>query len=350
MVDQFMKLKQSSPNLNKGFTLVELLVTTLIASAVLGMSLQLITDQRKQFVGDQLRSESNQTLRAGMDLIGTDARIAGDFLQSDSELPVVSVIDESAVTSPDNNGDILVFQRKMIPDTLRLCADLSAGTVLTVAKGPATSVEVGCGTYSDGNTNSFNDNVDAFRNHRCEADGNSVCDTTSAPSVGNCNDESVWAYIHNPVTKEGEFFQYAFESSSTSGGTTENQLHRCDSSTWNHVYTYDSTAPTNNPLIYILEERQYSLVGDILMLTENRNSTIEITNNVAEFQADVVTDSSTMNSFNPDLYEVTDWQSIKYLDVSMEATDTAESDVVTLKQSQRQISSKFFPRNVLSRD
>lgn len=347
MVHQFMKLRPSSPSSSKGFTLVELIVTTLIASVVLGLSLQLITDQRKQFLGDQLRSESNQTLRAGMDLIGTDARIAGDYLQSDSELSVISVIDESEVANT-TDGDILVFQRKMIPDTLRLCADLSSGTVLTVAIGPA---EAGCGTYSDGNTNSFNDNVDAFRNHRIQADGNSTADTTSAPSVGSCNDESVWAYIHDPVNNRGEFFRYAFETSSTSSGTTVNQLHRCDANAWLYSYTYDSAVQTNNPLIYILEERSYALDGDVLTLTENRQSpSLRITNNVAEFQVDVATDSGTLTSFNPGLFEVTDWQSINYLDVSMEATDTAESDLVTLKQNQRQISSKFFPRNALSRD
>lgn len=345
MVHQFMKLRLSSPSSNNGFTLLELLVTTFIASTVLTLSLGLITDQRKQFLSDQLRSESNQTLRSGMDLIGTDARIAGDYLQSDSALPVVSVIDESAGTNT-TDGDILVFQRKMIPDTLTLCADLSSGTQLTVAKNPA---EAGCGTYSDGNTNNLNDNLDAFRNHRIEADGNTTADTTSAPSVGNCNAESVWAYIHDPVNNRGEFFQYAFESAN--GSNTENYIHRCDANTWTYSYTYDSAVQVNNPLIYILEERTYSLDGDVLTLTENRQTpAFRLTNNVAEFQVDVVTDSATLTSFNPGLFEATDWQSIKYLDVSMEAIDTSDSDLVTLKQSQRQISSKFFPRNALSRD
>lgn len=348
MVNQFMKLRQSSQSSNKGFTLVELIVTTFIASAVLGLSLQLITDQRKQFLGDQLRSESNQTLRAGMDLIGTDARIAGDYLQSDSELSVISVIDQS---SPSNStdGDVLVFQRKMIPDTIRLCASLNGtGTALTVAKGPA---EAGCGTYSDGNSNSFNDNVDAFRNHRIEADGIAGPNTASIPSVGSCNAESVWAYIHDPINNRGEFFKYAFETSSTSGGVTQNQIHRCDANTWAYSYTYDPAVQANNPLIYILEERSYSLNGDVLTLTENRQTpALRLTNNVEEFQVNVVTDSATLDSFNPGLFEATDWQSIKYLDVSMEAADTSDSELVTLKQSQRQISSKFFPRNALSRD
>lgn len=348
MVDQFMKLRQSSQSSNKGFTLVELIATTSIASVVLLFSLQLITDQRKQFLGDQLRSDSNQTLRAGMDLIGTDARIAGDYLQSDSELPVVSVIDQTAASN-STDGDVLVFQRKMIPDTLRLCDSLSGtGTALTVAIGPA---EAGCGTYSDGNANSFNDNVDAFRNHRIEADGIAGPNTTSIPSVGTCPAESVWAYIHDPINNRGEFFQYAFETSSTTGGVTTNQIHRCDANPWLYSYTYDSAVQANNALIYILEERSYALNGDVLTLTENRQTpALRITNNVEEFQVDVVTDSATLNSFNPGLFEVTDWQSIKYLDVSMEAADTSDSNLVTLDQDQRQISSKFFPRNALSRD
>lgn len=345
MVNLFMKLRQFSPSSNKGFTLVELLVTTLIASTVLGLSLQLITDQRRQFVGDQLRSESNQTLRSGMDLIAADARIAGDFLQSDSELPVISVIDESTITTPNNNGDILVFQRKMIPDTLKLCRDLSNGQDrLVVSRNPP---QDGCGPYSDGDGNDLNDTVDAFRKYRCQADGTDTCETTSPPSVGTCNDESVWAYIHDPVNNRGEFFKYAFERNNAND---RNLLFRCDSSAWLYNYTYDRDNFADNPTIYILEEQSYSLNGDVLQLTTNRQAPpLRLTNNVAEFQVDVVTDSATLTAFNPDLFEATDWQSIKYLDVALEAADTSDG-TVTLEDSQRQISSKFFPRNALSRD
>lgn len=346
MVNLFTKLRQSSPNSSKGFTLVELIVTTLISSMVLGLSLQLITDQRKQFVGDRLRSESGQTLRAGMDLIGTDARLAGDFLESDSELPVISVIDESD-SSNATDGDILVLQRKMISDTLKLCRNLSNGEDrLRVARNPT---QPGCGTYSDGDGNDLNDSVDAFRNYRCQADGNNTCDRTSNLTVGTCDDESVWAYIHDPVNNRGEFFRYSFERSNAAN--TRNLLFRCDSSTWLFNYTYNSSNFTDNPTIYILEERTYSLNGDVLQLTENRQApALRLTNNIAEFEVDVVTDSGSENSFNPGLFQSDDWQSINYLNIALEAADTSDGASVRLEDSQRQISSRFYPRNASSKN
>lgn len=352
-----MKLKQSLLNLttlqpNKGFTLVELTVTTLIASTVLALSLQLITDQRKQFRTDQLRSENNQTLRIGMDLIGAGIRTAGDNLQFNEELPVISVIDkDDTVNNPDTDGDILIFQRQLIRDTLRLCAPLNNGTTtLTVFKEP---LDPACSPTSN-KTNGFNAPVNAFRTYRIQADGNDTPDTTSAPSVPDCNEESVWAYIHDPVGKNGEFFRYAFETSDANG----NYLHRCDSDQWRAGgYTYDSTNIKNNPIIYILEEQRFSLNGEVLELQQNRqNPPLRIANNIEELEIEVETDSGSSDSLNPNFMTADiPWsvlkENFKYLSVTLQAKDAAESDLLTRKDKygnnplEIKISSKFFPRN-----
>lgn len=126
MVNQFMKLRLSTRSSNSGFTLVELLVTTLISTIILGASLSLIVDQRKQFLTDQNRTQTSQNLRAGMDLIGTDIKLTGERLEEDFEQPGVMLIDASHANNT-SDSDELILQRKLIPEKLGVCADVAAG-------------------------------------------------------------------------------------------------------------------------------------------------------------------------------------------------------------------------------
>lgn len=338
---------------NQGFTLVELLVTTFIASTVLALSLQLITDQRKQFLTDQLRSQNSQTLRIGMNLIGDGIRSAGDNLQNDAELPVISVIDKDDPAN-DTVHDKLIVQRQLIKDTLRLCADLNNGeTKLTVFKPNDSSCTLGSSTAPSG----FDVSVDVFRTFRSQVDGNDTFDTTSVPSVGNCNEESVWAYIHDPVNKRGEFFKYAFETSDANG----NYLHRCDDDQWKYEYEHRSDFK-KNPKIYLLEEQEFRLNGEVLELIENRqdstNDILRITNNIQDLELEVTTESGSSNSFNPDVMtRDIPWSTVRkdfeYVSVRLQAKDVAESDLLTRKNSSGEeqeidILTKFFPRNASS--
>ncbi len=357
-----MKLKQFLPRLtiqgtpqttNQGFTLVELIVTTLIASTVLALSLQLITDQRKQFLTDQLRSQNSQTLRTGMNLIGDGIRSAGDNLQNDTELPVISVIDKDD-SENDTDHDKLIVQRQLIKNTLRLCADLSNGeTELTVFKPNDSSCTLGQSPAPSG----FDVSVDVFRTFRSQVDGNDTFDTTSVPSVGTCNEESVWAYIHDPVNKRGEFFNYAFETSDANG----NYLHRCDDDQWEYEYEHRPQF-RDNPKIYLLEEEEFRLNGEVLELVKNRQDSaddiLRVTNNIQALEIEVTTDSGSSTSFNPDVMtNETPWSTIRdefqYVSVRLQAKDVAESDLLARKNSSGEeqeidILSKFFPRNASS--
>lgn len=366
MVAQSMKLKQSLPDSNKGFTLVELLVTTLIASVVLGLSLSLITDQRKQYVTNQVRSEVNQTLRTAIDLIGTDIQLAGSRLKNDSNLPVVSVIN-GASGAPDQ----LILQQKLIGNTLPLCATLSGSTTtITVAKKlplpPTLPIPTCEAEWSDSPINNLTDALDAFKNYRCGIDGTPACDArTAAPTPGNCIEECPWAYIYDPVYKRGEFFQYGFEAANLTG--TENYIYKGSPGNWQYTYTYNSSNSANNPIIYLLEERRYSLNGDELELTINRQGATPLVNKVQNFQVQVSRRTSPTgtplvfgitDSFNPNYTGAPTpsftgatapyWQDIQYLQVDLTAANPADSDAITLKQcanNQCQLSSRFFPRN-----
>lgn len=355
---------------NQGFTLVELLVTSLIASTVLALSLRLITDQRRQFLTDQHRSQNSQTLRIGMNLIGDAIRSAGDNLENDQELPVISVIDKDDPEN-DTDHDKLIVQRQSIKNTLRLCADLNNGeTRLTVFKKPK---DDGCSITSSPTPGGFDASVKVFRDYRSLADGNDTFDTTSVPSVGDCNEESVWAYIHDPGDSDdpsdpgprGEFFKYAFETSDDEG----NYLHRCDDDQWEYNYEPRSDFK-KTPKIYLLEEQEFRLEdnpngndkGKVLELIENRQDDEEdilrITNNIQDLELEVITDTGSFTSFNPDIMtNEIPWSTVRkdfeHVSVRLQAKDVAEGGLLARKDSSGEnqeidILSKFFPRNASS--
>ncbi|BDM77342.1 PilW family protein [Acaryochloris marina] len=350
MATKFTKLKLFSPTSNKGFTLVELLVTTLIATVVLVSSLGLISDQRRRFVSDQVRAESNQTLRVGLDLIGADIKNTGDFLETDINLPVVTVID-GASGAPDE----IILQRKLISDTLTVCEDVNAGatTTITVAVRPGAG---DCPIYSDGNNDDLNDPLTLARRERCEQDDVAGCARNAALAANTCDDECVTAYIYDPVNQEGEFFSYMFEEPDASPNPTLNRIYLGDSATFANTYQL-----ANRPIIYLLEQRHYRLNNNVLQLSVNRGNFVSIVNQVADFQvqAQLTTNPNPQDSFNsnpsvsgdPGVYQqTTPWQTLQFLQVDLQSVDPSESDLTELDADQRQIASRFYPRNARSQD
>ena len=386
MVKQFIQLKRLTRNSNKGFTLLELLIASVVSSIVLGLALTLIVDQRKLFVKDQGRTQANQNLRAAIDLVGTDIKQAGERLIG-TPFAVVQVIDGGA------SSDRLVLQRRVISEVLPVCQTITAGTQnqIIVSTNPSSSAAVpgstDC-TFSNANgvpigTDLWPDNLEQWRNTRCSRDApdvvppvcNRLIDITANDSClaqGGNDRECLWAYIYDPNTKKGEFFHYTFESSSISGTTTRYRIHRAPSATpinntWQFTYTY--TAPNAvvpnpiNPVIHVLEERSYKLVdnpslpGDkILELIFNRQTTkpIKLVNQLKDFQVRAfltpppalpalpfVVNFNATSPIPPATY--TNWQTIKAIEV--ELTEKVEPTDLTPNQI---LSSKFFPRNATS--
>ena len=75
-----MNLKQYSLNCSKGFTLTELLVSLSIMGFVSGVALTVALSSHDTFETDQNRTDLNQNLRSGMDLLGNNIRQAGERL------------------------------------------------------------------------------------------------------------------------------------------------------------------------------------------------------------------------------------------------------------------------------
>lgn len=367
-----MKLKQFIHDSNKGFTLIELLVTLVIASIVLGLSLSLIVQQRKLFVEDKARTQVNQNLRVVADLVGTDIKQAGERLVGNTQLPVVKVIDGGAgVPKPP---DQLILQRKVIDQILPVCQTITAGDSTTQSTiDVAVKGATGDCTFSDGNTDTWPDNLEQWRNSRCSEDDNNVCNRTANVADDACVEQSesaidrecLWAYIYDPLNNRGEFFLYAYEDPRDNTNTVDNRyrIHRAPSATasknvWLNTYTYDAATPANNPLLYILEERSYSLVnnpnlaGDkILRLVLNRQTTTPVTlvNQLSNFQVEVVTPGSpndvVLEEFNPTNTITNNWQQIKSINVTFKPNLPPGS----IQKADLELSSKFFPRNAGSR-
>jgi len=380
----------------------------MVASIILGFALKFIVDQRKFFVEDRTRTQIYQNLRTAMDLVGTDIRQAGESLPANpppwNSLPVVQV-NNGASGTPDE----LVLQRKE-PEWrelvgLPVCRTINAGAAtganstidVSIDFSPANTSDC---QYNNNDADAFPDNLQPWRDARCNRDGtagcvagsrvvtaiepkslmtNDIC--TAQGSTGTGAKECLWAYIYDPVNQRGEFFHYAFEDSYVSGTRTRYRIYRAPSSTrnsWQYTYTYTAPTAANpnpiNPIIYILEERRYRLInnpdiaGDKVLeltllnqdATESTNTfrlvdPIRIANQLSNFQlmVNAITNPTTgattpLDSFpvtNPTAYN---WQNrtLKSIRVDLTAINPS-SDAITVPNTQ--LNTEFFPRNALNR-
>ncbi|MCM1981289.1 hypothetical protein [Lyngbya confervoides] len=315
----------------------------------------LVVEQRRLFLGDQSQIDNNQNLRAAADLIGADIQQAGERIELGATLPIVQVRAGSSSTDPDT----LVLQRKLISDELSLCDNVTATDKQLKVADSAT----GC-HFSDGNTDKLTDSLGQFKAYRCSLDsGKTSCnrgqdDATSAEILieSSCDNECVFGYIHNPDTKEGEFFLYTDEVYQESSGT-QNYLKVIPlgpGNQWQRSYPLSA-----NPQIYILEEQQYSLCNGVLEKTSNRqpensfncsysssgSQPARLVNNLKNLQFRVQTTSGWQSSFNENLTTLTDFTTIKSIEVSLE---TQPSDRINTASKTLLLSTEFFPRNAQS--
>jgi prepilin-type N-terminal cleavage/methylation domain-containing protein len=357
---------------SSGFTLIELTIATVIATVILSASLGLLTEQRRQILGDRTRASINDNLRIATDLIATDIKQAGERLESDTELPGVSIIDGGG-TVPDQ----LILQRQLLSEKLPVCQDIAAGTgnrtidISVTTGGTDPNCVYSYSATSEPSTTltalSPTDNLRALRKYRCEQDipaavntdpcARTVSATTDCQQLGGTDKECVWAYIHDPVNNRGEFFLYSFEESATCtsatfSGRTCQQLKRADSSSWLYSYRY-----IDRPQIYIAEERAYSLSPDtdtpatndyVLNLSINQQPVQRMVNQLTDFQVRGKLSTGMVDSFNPNKYFVTDWQDLQAIQITL-STLNPSPQTINLSNSNLSLTSQFLPRNVASR-
>ena len=358
----------------RGFTMIELLVASVVASLVLSAALGLVGQQRRQLLGDRARAEANGSMRLALDLVGTDIKQAGERLDGNLQLPAISVINGAS-----NAPDRLVLQRKLIAEVLPVCQTVSGSQSsidVAVVPNPGDTGIANCG-FSNGQSPKnaaespeLSDTVRAFREFRCEQDENAAglsgctrptATTSSCAQTGGTDRECAWAYIYDPVSQQGEFFLYSAETSGSCTsitGRTCLKLNRANSGSWQRTYTYSqSMAAADQPRIYVLEERDYRLTLDTttsrtddyaLELRVNRQTPLRMLNQLADFQIRAKTGPTTwLDTFNPNLTYQTNWQTIRALEVKVKSVNP-NAAVAKLSDSNLTLSSQFYPRNAAS--
>lgn len=285
----------------RGFTVSELLVAMTLGLLVTGLALNSSISNKNAWGKDVVRTRLNQNIRGSLDIIGVDARVAGENLNS--SFPAVEVIDGGA-----GSPDTLVIRRNLLEEVLPLCTTITAGTSTTdifFATGGSTA---GC-VYS-GQTHNYT----TWRSYRL-----------AQPA------SQVRAYLHNSTTRQGEFFDYVSESSSS----PDYSLSRSPG-TWANTYTAGASA------IYILEEWQYQIQNGLLQVVQNRETgnPLNVAFDIADFQVTILlNDDSVLNSFAA----TENWTDIAALQVAITGIGSFRGAPVT-----RTVSGSFFPRNILS--
>jgi hypothetical protein len=304
----------------KGFSILELVVASSVALTILGVSLGMLSEQRRWVLGDQTRATANDGLRLASDLIGQDIKQAGERLESDTFLPGISIIPGASAGLPST----LVLQRQLLTEKLPVCQTISANsTSSTIDIAVVTAPTVANCVYSYSappagelttalTTLQPDDDLRSWRTFRCTQDSPAANGTDPCTST---NSATAWAYIHDPKTNQGEFFRYSVEEKGSCVTSTAflpstaricQKIRRADSTPWKYTYTYTPSdpsdpdnlanplrAPSAQPQLYLLEERRYFLEADIdtartddyvLKLSVNRQEPKRIANQLSNFQ------------------------------------------------------------------
>jgi type IV pilus assembly protein PilW len=285
------------------------LVALVLTLGLMAAGLTISFSARSAMVTDQHRTAINQNLRAGMDLLGLDIRQAGERLPAD--VPVIEILDGSGAAP-----DTLILRRNLLSVVLPLCDDISAGTStdhVVIADGVA-PIPAGCDALPDANSDGWPDNMEVWRDYRIENGG------------------QVLAYIYNPASQVGEYFEYDAEDSSGL------KLHRSNGDPWQHDY-----AVTDQARVYILEQRTFRLVDDILQckIDSEGSAPLSLVDHIEGFQLRAfLSDGSIQES----LGSIDDWTDLESIEVAL----SAESQMKD-RTMDRQLTTRFFPRNILSR-
>ena len=267
-----------------------------IASIIFSVVLGLILSSRRLYDTDHTRVQTLQNLRGNLDVIGVDIRKAGVNLPAG--FPALLISDGGS------GPDTLTLRQGLVEKTLILT--ICVPDTLTVFDKNATNPS-NCDFVDTSPANGFPDLLKQWQDIRINEGG------------------TLKAYIHSPANNTGEFFDISNE---VDLGNDKFGL----------VGNITNLYPRGSR-IYIIEERTYQLVSDVLEMVVNEVSTFEVSFGITDLQFQVgLQDGSIINSFN-----VTDnWKTIDWIDVNITGQGSnGEGNTRTL-------SSRLLPRNVIN--
>jgi type IV pilus assembly protein PilW len=285
---------------------VEALVAAAVATMLIGTAMTVALSSRDLMTTDEQRTRLNQSLRSSMDLLGIDVRQTGERLPTD--FPAIEIVDGA-----DGAPDGLILRRNLLDEVLPLCEGLAQGAIdeeVRVALG-GDDPPPGCAPVPDGDGDGWPDNIGAWRAHR-DAQGGQVP-----------------VYLFNPLEAAGEWFLFDDD------GSTSHFLHRGDGEPWQEAYAVDQQVR-----VYMLEERVYGLTDGLLQFSSSASAaTLNVTGNVVDFQVRaVLEDGSVQDGFDSG----DSWTELSALEVTLVARVDDGSGMT------RELTTRFFPRNVLS--
>ncbi|ANM31747.1 hypothetical protein ABI59_22595 [Acidobacteria bacterium Mor1] len=290
-------------------TLVELMVALAVAGLLATAALSITLSSRKIYEADERRTDLNQHLRAGIDLVGIDLRQAGTRLPGD--FPAIMIVDGGS------GPDTLIVRTNESDDVMPICQDIVAGAAIGELRiSELASTVPGCGKLPDDNSDGWPDNVGAWRQERTKHGG------------------AMDVYAFSPISKQGQFLSYDAD------GTDDQRLDisgKAGVTNW-----VISCGKADQCRAYALTEHRYEIVNGRLRyrINDDPADVVNIMDYVTDFQVQAhLTDGSVRTS----LTSSDDWSDV----VSVELTLTAETSFDG-RTVQRTMSSRFFPRNVLS--
>lgn len=323
--------KPFSPTFNKnaGFTIIELLMVLGVGALMLTFFLSIIIGSRNLFQVDRARTTTNQNLRAGLDLMASDLRQAGERLLARSGgVPYVLI--------ENNNPDTLRIRRNLNDVVLPVCETITAGSTnnrdIEISASSTTATPSVCRYVNNTNSSQHvHDNLEVFRAVRT----NNGANTSGTLRV----------YFYNPTTRSGEFVEYSAEVNNQGNfpGTSSRQVRhlRINPSNYQWVNSYDT-----NSRIYILEERLFRVNNEVLQMVINgdTNNPQNIIDNVTNFQVQANLNGTAVEAVTVNNSTNNAWWTTRWVELSLTARENLPGRSLSRTEQGR-----FFSRNFLSR-
>ena len=242
----------------QGFTIIELLVTALILSVILGIVLSTTTSSLSLYQTDQARNGAIRNARSTFDVLSQDIQQAGERLGSD--FPAITI------TKDASGNSVLTLRRGLAEGPMPLCAPIpSSGTIYVNANNPNHS---SFGTVSD-------------LGESCTANLQNLGSWDAALIQGG----TIGMVINmDKANRTSDFFKIREGAASDStteqpksvGTTTDtaNQQTINFSASGLPTRIYDprkinAVAPAPDIRVYLLEDRVYSVANGQLVLDQN---------------------------------------------------------------------------------
>ena len=262
MAPKYTILKVLIQNLNKGFTLIELIVGLLIMVIVGGLAMNAMVEASNTFNSDKKNIDSSQNLSAILEIIGNDIKQSGEQI-NDGKFPVIKIENIATATTTLKAGSSRITVRRALISPLNLCLSPTSSVAIT-------SLVVADNTKKTPNPNCKSDPLPTTtlpspirpttlreaRNYRCKlddpnADYSSATTDFCRASKASPDLEKVRAAMSD---SSGNVWIFDYVDDSDNVGTATDPKF--------NMTIGSSTPPIAYPLdtpIYLIEERIYTL-------------------------------------------------------------------------------------------